>query len=75
VTTERISAAAITSTIAPAIQRPGRRTGTALMSSGRPVPLVASGEDTSPPDQLVAPLIFGVVMAPDWMPHLVRICR
>ena len=46
VTTERISAAAITSTTAAAIQRPGWRTGTALMSSGRPVWLVTSGEDT-----------------------------
>ena len=24
--------------------------------------------------QLIAPLIFGVLIAPDWMPHLVKIC-
>jgi hypothetical protein len=34
-TIERTIEAAITSTIAEAIQRPGRRTGTARISSGR----------------------------------------
>ena len=46
-TTERISAAATTKMIAAAIQRPGWRTGTARMSSGRPVALVTSVEGTS----------------------------
>ena len=35
VTTDRTIDAAITSTITAATQRPGRRSGTALMSSGR----------------------------------------
>ena len=46
VTIERTSAAATRRMIAAAIQRPGCRTGTAFMSSGRPVWLVASDEDT-----------------------------
>ena len=46
VMTDRRIAAAITRTIAAATQRPGRRTGTATISSGRPAGLVASVEDT-----------------------------
>ncbi len=73
VTTEWTSATATTSTIAAATQRPGWRTGTARISSGRPVclgDLVTRAPTTA---QLIAPLIFGFVIAPDWIPHFSRI--
>jgi hypothetical protein len=44
VTTERAIDAATTSTIADAIHRPGWRTGTALMSSGRSIRCSESSE-------------------------------
>src|SRR4051794_26029148 len=47
VATERTIATARTRTIAPATQRPGRRTGTARMSSGRPSPPVSLTADTA----------------------------
>ena len=47
VATERTSATATTSTIAAASQRPGRLTGTARMSSGRPALPVSLTEDTA----------------------------
>src|SRR3984885_4219311 len=46
VTTERPSATAITRMTAAATQRPGRRTGTAVMSSGRPAVCGIGSEDT-----------------------------
>ena len=62
----------------PAIQRPGRRTGTAWMSSGRAGSRsvdceVLTGQLNSRSGQLVAPLITGFLIAPSWTPHLVRI--
>jgi hypothetical protein len=64
VVAERTTPKAMSTTIAAATQRPGRRTGTAFISlrsvAGRP-------------GQLVAPLIVGFLIAPAWMPHFFRI--
>jgi len=61
---------------AAATQRPGWRTGMALISSGR-LPCsslsVGPGTATSRRAQRVAPLIVGLLMAADWSSHFLRI--
>ncbi len=73
VAADRVRTTARKTTTTAATQRPGWRTGTARISSGRPVAVSFSVAPSATDGQLMAALTFGFLIPPSVMPHFLMI--